>query len=253
MRNVYVYVEGFYDRTFSAGWLLSREWRDPGLNRDGTRSRVTNPVTGMPVNLGRFLFEAPKRNSYAEIVPMQGDRKLLDALEGALRRHLEETPICDIVVVLDLDDEDLEKGMKKRRDSLETLLRKIDSDFDEEDDHWILFSKLRVDLLLWYDRSPDKPAIPKKHCLERIIVAAISTVYPERVQAVYDWLASRPSPPPNQSPKEYTWSHMAGWFADRGCEGFLRAIWGDKNVARELNRLLSANGAQSLIERLERG
>jgi hypothetical protein len=48
--------------------------------------------------------------------------------------------------------------------------------------------------------------------------------------------------------KAYSWAHMAGWYADRGCEGFLKALWSDAAVATELQRCLGASGSWTVIE-----
>lgn len=36
---------------------------------------------------------------------------------------------------------------------------------------------------------------------------------------------------------------MAGWYADRGCDSFFRAVWQDERVVVHLTKYLEASGA----------
>ena len=55
---------------------------------------------------------------------------------------------------------------------------------------------------------------------------------------------------PQAGPKEFGWSFMAGWYAERGCEGFYRTIWEDPAVANELEDRLRKAGAWRVAEAL---
>jgi hypothetical protein len=50
--------------------------------------------------------------------------------------------------------------------------------------------------------------------------------------------------------KEFAWSHMAGWYAQRGCENFYQAIWEDGATASELEKRLRASGAWGIAQEL---
>ena len=66
-----------------------------------------------------------------------------------------------------------------------------------------------------------------------------------------EWLAARPSPPSDEKQhKAHAASHMAGWFSDRGYEGFFDAVWEDRGVAEALKRRLDASGAARIIDAL---
>jgi hypothetical protein len=66
--------------------------------------------------------------------------------------------------------------------------------------------------------------------------------YPDRQAAVQPWLDSRTNPP-DESPKDYAWSYMAGWYADAGCERFYSSLWEDAAVVTELKSRLCKIGA----------
>ncbi len=98
---------------------------------------------------------------------------------------------------------------------------------------------------------PDEPApgIPDKNTLERLVCASLAAAYPDRAGDVGAWLTSRSRPPP-ACPKEHAWSYMAGSYAEQGCESFLRFLWSDAPVARELESRMRANGAWAVVERI---
>jgi hypothetical protein len=43
---------------------------------------------------------------------------------------------------------------------------------------------------------------------------------------------------------------MAGWYADKGCEGFCRFVWDDPKVAAGLQQRLAACGGWRILEEL---
>jgi hypothetical protein len=99
-----------------------------------------------------------------------------------------------------------------------------------------------VFLVRWEASDVQLAGVPLKQCLERLVCAALVAAYPNRGPAVEQWLEGRPDPPPAKA-KEFAWSHMAGWYADRGCEAFYRALWSDERVASELKSRLTSSGA----------
>jgi hypothetical protein len=54
-------------------------------------------------------------------------------------------------------------------------------------------------------------------------------------------------------PKEHAWSHMAGWYADKGCDDFYQALWRDDAVIPHLRSRLEASGAWGAVEALIAG
>jgi hypothetical protein len=85
--------------------------------------------------------------------------------------------------------------------------------------------------------------------LEGLVCAAFRAAYPDRARAVAAWLASRPHPP-EVSPKEHAWSHMAGWYATGNCDDFYQGVWRDPAVATQLEARLRASGAWRIAEAL---
>lgn len=43
---------------------------------------------------------------------------------------------------------------------------------------------------------------------------------------------------------------MAGWYADRGCDAFWRALWEDPQLVGALQRLLEPSGVWHAVEAL---
>jgi len=81
--------------------------------------------------------------------------------------------------------------------------------------------------------------------------AALIAAYPERGSPVQDWLDARPDGPP-AGPKEFGWSHMAGWYAERGCQAFYSALWTDARVTQELEGRLRTAKLWMVAEELAR-
>ena len=99
-------------------------------------------------------------------------------------------------------------------------------------------------LLSPHDERPDKQT------LERLVCTSICEAYPDRTPAVRAWLDSRPDPPEGLDHKAHAWSHMAGWFAENGCDDFFKALWRDDRVRVVLERRLRAEGAWDLVTAL---
>lgn len=133
-------------------------------------------------------------------------------------------------------------------DSLETAVKKVDTEAkpDANRRRWTLgegnAAQTTVSLVVW--KTDDEPAsgLPQKQTLERLVSAAIREAYPERAEEVHRWLRSR-TDPPEPNPKDYSWSYMAGWNSEAGCESFLAQIWKDELVAASLKTRLEASGA----------
>lgn len=88
---------------------------------------------------------------------------------------------------------------------------------------------------------------PVQQTLERLVCAAVTAAHPDRGPAVQAWLDSRPDAS-EAGPKEFGWSHMAGWYADAACEGFYRILWSDRQVVAELRSRLEHSGGWQIAE-----
>ena len=249
VRSVQVLVEGFHDRGFVSGWLSYRGWKDPGAGDAGQRIPFMNPVTGKPVASGRYGFRSPTGATFVEVVPHEGDRSMLDEVPGVCRRA---SPGSGVLIALDADDDSFQRGVQRRTQAVDDRLSRDAFDPVRGEDGWCLASGLTVDLLVWGTNGDGAlPGVPAQHCLERVVALALAQVYPARAAAVQSWLDARPECAA-ATPKAMTWSHMAGWFAETGCDAFLRhRIWDDAKVAQRMQELLDATPATDAMRRLE--
>lgn len=75
---------------------------------------------------------------------------------------------------------------------------------------------------------------------------------PDRSAAVAKWLSTRPDAPTKHLGKAYAWSHMAGWYADQGCERFYRVVWEQDELAQALENQLAKLGAIEIMRSVAR-
>lgn len=238
MSESVVLCEGYLDRAFWAGWLehLGCPKPKPGaVVRDPNKKRVAKGQFGYYSDSDRFIRIVPCHGDSAKILPQI--RRRLDG------RHID--PIARLVTCTDPDtspDSGAETGLR-----VEDLLREVRA-FDQEasensvGDIELDGGKTVVSLVRWETGEGEADGIPAQQCLERLVCAAIVTVYPERGAAVHEWLASRPDPS-NSDPKAHAWSYMAGWKASLGCEAFYHTLWDDPRLAKELASRLTSLGA----------
>ena len=99
--------------------------------------------------------------------------------------------------------------------------------------------------------DPPSAGLPAQQSLERLVCAALVAAYPPRGPAVTNLLDSRPAAPV-AGPKEFAWSHMAGWYAEYGSDAFFRKLWLDAPAVTELQTRLTACGAWRVAEALVR-
>jgi hypothetical protein len=209
-----------------------------------------NPVTKKGVGRGNYGFTAPTNTAFVEVTPHQGDRSVLDTLASRCSRAAPPDPHT-IVLVLDADHEDYIEGIRRRTEGVEQRLLAHDAE-RIGDGPWRLSSGLEIELCVWGTRDDVQGvAIPSTHCLERLVASALAEAYPARSEAVWRWLDGRPEAS-GAPPKAISWSYMAGWYSDQGCDAFLRhGLWEDPLVAPSLDRLVAATGAGRIIDRLE--
>ncbi len=97
--------------------------------------------------------------------------------------------------------------------------------------------------VIWHAAGDFGPGVPAKQTLERLVCGALSLAYRDRGQTVQEWLASTSG---DTSPKSYSWSHMAGWYAEHGCDDFYRLVWREEPVREELQALLDDRWMEEL-------
>ncbi len=243
-----VLCEGYLDRAFWKGWLLSLRCRDAreAQEQPADAHRVLDPW-GTVVRGGQFAFLSHSQR-FVRVVPCQGRPRVLPSaltfIKEAGSKSLEL-----LVVNRDLDlAASPERGLPPNAASVLGALRAADPGAQPEqggDVH--LSTGGRVCLVDWSDPRPDAPGVPRTQTLERLVCASIAAAYPARPQVVDAWLRSRPEPPP-PDPKEHAWSYMAGWNAPLGCEAFFEHVWKDERVRAELLSRLNESGAARIAE-----
>ncbi len=241
-----VIVEGYHDRAFLAGLLMARGWQDPRDRGEGLLSGVFAP-NGKKVVGGDYGFTYRQGNKFLRLTPARGDSKVIPAatliIDSPSRR--EPNGVDHIVLCWDAD-----AGVDSKRQALLTLLRtKFDWSLEGEPPYNAPNGSLRIDLMFW---SGSASAGIRADGLEGLVYDASLEAHPSRRNVIDGWLASR-TDAPAAVPKNYMWSLMAGWHAERGCEDFLRqAIWQDAPVSAALLRRLNGTALDVGLTELER-
>jgi hypothetical protein len=234
-----ILCEGFHDRAFWKGCLKYLGCRDlPG------RRPFFDPFN-TPVPPGQFVF-ASKSGAFIRLLSCGGDKGVLGELEDRLAGRTTNT-LRRLVVNLDTDAKDV-AGLALRtaglRASVESRVAKADPSWTTNADADLALDggATLVSTIFWSAADPVSPELPAKQTLERLVCAALCAAYPGRGATISTWLGSR-APMPPESPKEHAWSHMAGWYAEAGCDEFYQAVWRDALVVAELEARLRANGS----------
>lgn len=259
MSESVVLCEGYHDRAFWAGWLFHVGLTDPGQRDDcAERVSVFDPW-GKKVVGGQYGFLS-KTGQFVRVEPCNGDiRRILKVARRRLEQVLQsrcqgatEAELRHLVLCIDADEECEEASSKKgfSLGDLRSWLCQIDSSSESTETDVLLFGgATTVSLIRWSVDGPTPSGIPSKQTLERLVCSAIVAAYPERGEPVKKWLDSRPNAP-EAGPKEFAWSHMAGWFAEAGSDTFFRKLWRDPAIVDQLMLQLKACGAWSIVEEL---
>jgi hypothetical protein len=243
-----VLCEGFHDRAFWKGWLKHLGCIDlPG------RAPFFDPF-GKPVPPGHFAFRSAS-GAFVRLQSCGGDKGVLARLEDRLTERVTNA-LHRLVVNLDTDADDAAGALVRStglRAAVESRVAKADPAWSTTADGDLALDggSTLVSTIFWCADDPLTAELPAKQTLERLVCAALRTTYPARGASVASWLAARSAPPP-ESPKEHAWSHMAGWYANNGCDDFYQAVWRDPPVAAQLEARLRAGGAWRAVEALVR-
>ncbi len=254
MSESVILCEGYHDRAFWAGWLLHLGCVDPGQPKAGhmARSIVRDPWND-PVIGGQFGYHS-KSGRFLRVQPCGGK----SGIRPAAQRRLGQRVLKGLTrLVLNIDADTHADGTTtgatglRRQDVVHFIRTTFDPsavvnvDGEIEIDGGVT----KVALVRWEASDPHSPSLPTQQTLERLVSAALIAAYPARAQVVQVWLAARPAPPPSD-PKEHAWSHMAGWYAEHGCEDFYANLWRDAVVVSELETRLRSSGAWQIAEGL---
>jgi hypothetical protein len=246
MSESVVLCEGYYDRAFWAGWLLHLGCVDPGKPTPGhiRRGTIKDPWND-PVVGGHFAFHS-QTGKFLRIQPCQGRANILPATDRRLAQRASR-PVARLVLNIDADthtDGTATAPGLRQQDVLQFIHANFDpaASVNAAGEIEIDGGVTKIALVRWEVSDPHSLSLPSQQTLERLVSAALIAAYPVRAKAVQDWLAARPNPP-LADPKEHAWSHMAGWYAEHGCEAFYSNLWNDPNIAKELESRLVPSGA----------
>jgi hypothetical protein len=243
-----ILCEGYLDRSFWKGWLLSLGCRDAREATPRTH-RVIDPW-GEDVRGGQFAFRS-QTGEFIRVVPCQGRSRVVPSARAFIKESWSKA-LGVLVLNRDLDTDAPDAGDRSSGAGAITILGSIRDADPGSAPHAagdvVLSAGGRVCLIDWTDPKPEAPGAPSKQVLERLVCACVATVYPGRCHAVEKWLASRPNPPADPDPGEYAWSYMAGWNARLGCEAFFEQVWNDEGVRVELQARLEASGAARIAK-----
>ena len=244
-----ILCEGYHDRAFWAGWLLSSRCTDQSLEANGSTRRRPKDPWKSPVAPGQYAYLAPN-SLFLRVQPCGGIGNVLPAARVRLRERITK-PLSHLIINIDPDTESSssETTGLGAKDVLETVNRiAADATLLPSGDIDLDGGKTRVRLIRWEISPPhNPPGLPTKNTLERLVSAAITEAYPGRGEAVDNWLRARPGPP-KPCPKEHAWSYLAGWYAESGCDFFYQQLWSDELVRERLRVHLTASGAWTAVE-----
>lgn len=253
MTESVVLCEGYHDRAFWAGLLLFLNCTDPGIVPGGKR-RMTKDIRGETVTAGQFYYYTQTGNGL-RVVPCQGKDNILPTLDRFLTERGTK-PFARLVVNVDPDTDVANASNVTTGLRVQDVLRRVQqpkfdplAQLDSNGEIVIDQGSSRVALVRWEVADAPGEGLPDQQTLERLVCAAMVAAYPQRGPHVQKWLDARPDLPPF-SVKEFAWSHMAGWYAEHGCDDFYRCLWDDTAISVELKARLQASGAWQIAEAL---
>lgn len=254
MRRITIVCEGYHDRSFWSGWLLSLGCRDA---RPRPGAPVPDPHTGRTVTGGRFAFKT-SGGDWVSVVPAGGDKTQVVRLIGREVQEAGRIRQVDAVEIIASMDADVPVGTRipygKRCQAILGHVPSLTVDTRAAANTTLVSQDglVRVHIVLWWSKSGPMRGVPEKQCLERLVCAAIASARSSCAADVATWLASR-SHPPKPSAAEFAWSYMAGWYAEHDCDDFWRVPWREKDLKTALEEQLTVIGAIPLIQNLIRG
>jgi hypothetical protein len=245
MSESVVLCEGYLDRAFWAGWF-----EHLGCEVPPKSGGVIQDELGRPVHKGQHMYLSASAR-FIRVVPCGGKPEVRREARQRLAQRTMQPQLSRLVVSVDpdVDAQEATAATGLRLQDLTALARDFDPQASETPDGDVSLDggATLVSLVRWEAEDQDAAGVPTRQTLERLVCGSLVATYPDRGPAVRQWLKSRPNPPPT-NPKEFAWSHMAGWYAEQGCEAFYRVVWSDEAVADELRTRLRQCGAWRVAE-----
>jgi len=251
--ETYIVCEGYHDRSFWSGALIFLGCNDPGIKAvDRPRVPVYDPW-GVKVEKGQFGFRT-RQDHFIRIVPTHGRSRIMETA----RNRIEQRKVNELHRLVICIDEDIPvEGFKRKQDEshIQDLLNwvKAIDHVAKIDGNDVLLGDTdsRVSLIRWRTAdNTDKPGLPAKQTLERILCKALVQAFPDRAEPVEQWLAGRPDPP-KENPKEHALSYLAGWFADAAnYESAIRVWWEKDQIKDRLKTVLQETEIWSIMEEI---
>jgi len=251
-----VLCEGYHDRAFLAGALVDRlGFREPNIDAEGRR--VPYEDRWGKVAGADFGYEHAFTRAQVRLRPCRGHALVPRAVQSALQGRTTR-PFDRLLINYDGDKGgDGPDFLARIHQSVREMLVRFGAAPHSEDSagFFIDGGARRVDLVVWHCAGEPREGVPEQQCLERLLCTAAATVWPQRAESLGRWLRERPEPsvrmggeaPDHRGAetiaKTYGWTWMAGWFAEHGCDDFLRQVWKDASLGDELQRLLTKSGA----------
>jgi hypothetical protein len=244
--EVYILCEGYHDRAFWAGWLDRLGCKNLGR---GCVDPWGKSVTG-----GQFGFQSHAER-FVRVVAAGGKDEVRRLARIRLQERATE-PLKAVVASVDhdgFDNANVAEG-PLNRESLASLANEIDAEAERVADNHFRIDGGSVDIAVvrWQSDGTHGESVPRQQTLERLCCSAILDAYGDRADPVRAWLASRPGEAPEAGPKAFVWSHMAGWYAEHGCDDFYQELWREPQVAEALENRLRDAGAWQTVESLLR-
>jgi hypothetical protein len=256
-----ILCEGYHDRDFWAGWLEYLQLQPPDRIPGTAGAKPVEDPWGKPIPKGQFCYST-SLGQFIRIVPCGGDARVVkEVADGWLNPAMQqyqagarELALRRLLFCVDSDARIDEKGSVGQFGISEFIswLWKYDPNPEPIGNGEVsLFGRATTALLIHWETADKEniAGIPNQQTLERLVCSAIVAAYPERAKPIQKWLDSRPEAPV-AGPKEFAWSHMAGWYAEFGSNAFYRKLWRDDRLVEQLRMRLEAIGAWAIVENL---
>jgi hypothetical protein len=254
MSESVILCEGFHDRAFWDRWLTSLGCKSDGF-KPGTRGFPALDPWGDPVRHGQFAYRSKSGKGFVRVRSCNGKSNVL---KEARNRLTQRTTKRLLRLVINVDVDTSAAGMAPgptglRQQDVLHQVQQIDPPayMNADGEIEVDGGATKVSLVRWKVNDPPSRGLPDQQTLERLACAALAAAYPARATSVQKWLDGRAIPiPPGANPKEHTWSYMAGWYAEHGCEAFYSNLWNDPQVVAELGARLRLSGAWQIAANL---